>query len=397
MPSPRPARAPRVRLHAPGPHRRVRLPGLGRPGSRHGQSVVEFALILPVFVFLLLVAIDFGRLFFSYVQVTNAAREGAAFAAASPNDSVGIESRALQEASVQGQAGEHPIVVSATCKNQAGSTIACSAAPGGTGKGNTVTVRVAEQFGFLTPIIGQFIGSGFQIASSSTVAVLGLAPTGTGNVGLCTTLPSASFVASISNRTVTLNANASTPTSGDCAISGYNWDLGDGLDPFPPVTGNPQTYTYAADGSYVIQLEVTNSAGSATFSQTVVIGAPTPTPSGSPGPTTSPTPTPTIVPTATPAPTATPVPTPVCNFVPSFTATFTGSGNGSKAHEMSFQGAYVGQPAPLSWTWNFGDSSSGSGQNPSRRYGAAGTYNVTLTITNGTCTRSTAPTPVIVP
>src|SRR5262245_51647344 len=106
MSSPRPARARRVRLHAPfrrsrlhaaDPHRRLRLRALlsGRR-SRRGQSVVEFALILPVFVFLLLMAIDFGRLFFSYVQVTNAAREGAAYAAAAPTDSVGIEARALQ-------------------------------------------------------------------------------------------------------------------------------------------------------------------------------------------------------------------------------------------------------------------------------------------------------------
>jgi PKD repeat protein len=395
MSSPRPARVSRVRLRAHSPSRPRKGTLIRRAGSRSGQSVVEFALVVPVFVFLLLIAVDFGRLFFSYVQVTNAAREGAAYAAAAPTDTVGIQSRALQEANVQGQAGEHPLVVSATCANTAGATMACSAAPGGTGKGNTVTVRVVEPFGFFTPLINQFLGNGFQIASSSTVAVLGLAPTGSGNGGTCATLPTASFVVSVSNKTVTLNANASGPTSGDCAISGYNWDMGDGLDPFPPVTGNPASYTYASAGSYLIHLEVTNSAGSATMSQTVVIGSPSPSPSGSANPSPSPSASPSASPTA--APTATPVPTPVCNFVPTFSATFTGTGNGSKAHEMSFQGAYTGQPAPLSWTWTFGDGSTDTGQNPSRRYVTAGTYNVVLTITNGTCTRSTASTPVTVP
>ena len=400
MLSPRPAGARGVRLRAPSLHRaryRPRPRVLSRDHRSLGQSVVEFALVVPVFILLLLMAVDFGRLFFSYVQVTNAAREGAAYAAAAPTDTVGIQARALQETSVQGQAGEHPLVVTASCANTAGAAMACVQAPGGTGKGNTVTVHVEEPFGFLTPLMSQFVGPGFQIGSSSTVAVLGLAPTGSGNGGLCATLPTASFVVSISNLTVTLNANASGPTSGDCAISGYNWDMGDGLNPFPPVTGNPATYTFASTGSYLIHLEVTNSAGSATASQTVVIGAPTPTPTGGPGPTPTPTVAPTATPTPTAAPTATPVPTPVCNFVPTFTATFTGTGNGARAHEMSFQGAYTGQPAPATWTWNFGDTSSGSGQNPSRRYAAAGTYNVTLTITNGTCTRSTAPTPVIVP
>src|SRR5512142_69595 len=50
--------------------------------SWRGQSLVEFALVVPVFFFLLAGAIDFGRLFYTYVGVTNAAREGAAYAAA---------------------------------------------------------------------------------------------------------------------------------------------------------------------------------------------------------------------------------------------------------------------------------------------------------------------------
>jgi PKD repeat protein len=83
--------------------------------------------------------------------------------------------------------------------------------------------------------------------------------------------------------------------------------------------------------------------------------------------------------------------------VPTFTATFTGTGNGSKAHEMSFQGAYTGQPAPATWSWNFGDGSTDTGQNTSRRYADAGTYNVTLTITTGSCTRNTGPIAVNVP
>src|SRR5689334_25389900 len=103
---------------------------------------------------------------------------------------------------MQAQAGYQPLVVNATCDNTAGATMACSAAPGGTGKGNTVTVRVVEPFGFFTPMINQFLGGGFQIASSSTVAVLGLAPTGSGNGGTCATLPTASFVVSVSNKTV---------------------------------------------------------------------------------------------------------------------------------------------------------------------------------------------------
>ena len=41
-----------------------------------GQSLVEFALILPIFVLLLVGVFDLGRAFFSFIAITNAAREG---------------------------------------------------------------------------------------------------------------------------------------------------------------------------------------------------------------------------------------------------------------------------------------------------------------------------------
>lgn len=48
--------------------------------ERRGQSLVEFALILPVFILLLLGIVDLGRGVFAYNTVSNAAREGARLA-----------------------------------------------------------------------------------------------------------------------------------------------------------------------------------------------------------------------------------------------------------------------------------------------------------------------------
>lgn len=42
-----------------------------------GQSLVEFSLILPVFLVLMFGLVDFGRAFYTWMIVTNAAREGA--------------------------------------------------------------------------------------------------------------------------------------------------------------------------------------------------------------------------------------------------------------------------------------------------------------------------------
>jgi len=52
-----------------------------------GQSLVEFSLILPMFLVLLFGLVDFGRAFYTWLLVTNAAREGARVAAVQSPDS----------------------------------------------------------------------------------------------------------------------------------------------------------------------------------------------------------------------------------------------------------------------------------------------------------------------
>lgn len=48
-----------------------------RPDRGRGQSLVEFALVVPLLLLLLLGIVQFGFIFNSYVTLTNAAREGA--------------------------------------------------------------------------------------------------------------------------------------------------------------------------------------------------------------------------------------------------------------------------------------------------------------------------------
>ena len=53
----------------------------GAPGKsrERGQSVVEFALVLPILVFLMLAVVDFSRIFTTMLSVESAAREAADF------------------------------------------------------------------------------------------------------------------------------------------------------------------------------------------------------------------------------------------------------------------------------------------------------------------------------
>jgi Flp pilus assembly protein TadG len=59
-------------MHA---HPRNRGRGLSRRGEA-GVSAVEFGLILPIFMVLILGIIDYGYMYFVHLSMTNAAREG---------------------------------------------------------------------------------------------------------------------------------------------------------------------------------------------------------------------------------------------------------------------------------------------------------------------------------
>ena len=53
--------------------------------ASRGQSLVEFALVLPVILFLTLIALDFGRVYLGYINLQNMARIASNFAANHPD------------------------------------------------------------------------------------------------------------------------------------------------------------------------------------------------------------------------------------------------------------------------------------------------------------------------
>ncbi len=240
-----------------------------------GQSLVEFALVLPILALFLVIAVDFGRIYFTYIEVTNAAREGAAFGAVSPSNSAGIETAALQETNSQGQAGENRsgIAVTPTCKDSGGTAINCTDATNGSGPGNTITVAVSEPFSFMTPLANSFFGN-FTMKKTATAIVLGYAGTGGGGGGggtTCTSpVPSFSVVIK-SGLKIHVDPTASTPNSGVCTISGYNWAWGDNIEGVGTAYGDD--YEYGNAGTYTITLETTNQAGATTTTRNVTVPA----------------------------------------------------------------------------------------------------------------------------
>jgi Flp pilus assembly protein TadG len=74
--------------------------------NEHGQSMVEFALILPLFVLFIVGIFELGRAFFSYIAITNAAREGARVVTFWP----GKTTYANVDTAVRAEVGASPMV-----------------------------------------------------------------------------------------------------------------------------------------------------------------------------------------------------------------------------------------------------------------------------------------------
>jgi len=64
----------------------------------HGQSIIEFALVLPVLLLLIVGAMDFARLFTTKIVLTNAAREGANYLSRNPAGSGNLSAVIAAEA-----------------------------------------------------------------------------------------------------------------------------------------------------------------------------------------------------------------------------------------------------------------------------------------------------------
>lgn len=71
-----------------------------------GQSLIEFALVLPIMLLMLVIAVDFGRAYTAYMTVSSAAREGATYASRSADNATNtaeIQNRVREEIGSGGQ------------------------------------------------------------------------------------------------------------------------------------------------------------------------------------------------------------------------------------------------------------------------------------------------------
>jgi PKD repeat protein len=149
--------------------------------------------------------------------------------------------------------------------------------------------------------------------------------------------PTASFTSSVSDLEVSVDGNGTTD---DGRVASFAWDFGDG----GTATGATATHAYTAAGTYTVTLTVTDDDGATDTAEAQVT-----------------------------------VTAPPVNQAP--TAAFTSSAD-DLTLSVDAAGSSDADGTLASYAWTFGDGTSGSGLTASHTYATAGTYTVTLTVTD---------------
>jgi Flp pilus assembly protein TadG len=135
-----------------------------------GQGMVEFALVLPIFLAITLGTIEMGWLLYHNHTLSNATREGARYAMVNgsmsgPPATAGEVQSVVRERSgwLSGQINVELV------EWNPGPPTPGNPSPDATDPGGTVTVRAAYNY---QPIVGMVIGSGtIRLTSESTVII----------------------------------------------------------------------------------------------------------------------------------------------------------------------------------------------------------------------------------
>src|SRR5205823_1654459 len=167
---------------------------------------------------------------------------------------------------------------------------------------------------------------------------------------------SASFAYSPSSSQAGQPVTFTTSASGGTSPFTFSWSFGDGL----AGTGSPVTHTYSLAGSYTTALTIKDSSSpqqTATSQKTVAVTSPP----------------------------------------PPISASFTLSPSSpSGGQSVSFTASASGGTPPYSYTWSYGDGSTGTGLQVTHTYHRDGTYQVALTVADSTVSTGTWVAPVVV-
>jgi PKD repeat protein len=359
---------------------------LGRRARRtRGQSLVEFALVLPVLLLLLLITIDFGRLFLSYVSLNNTARVAANYGSLNVGPyTSGSTVLATYNTTVtaEGTTFTDTCPIDDAAGNPDPSNPPVPTYPDGNGLGAISQATMTCRFSFLTPFISAFFGGSLPMSATAQFPIRtgALASIGAGTGVPVTVPPVANFsFVDVSGGAVDASGNVDgsnlsvTVNFQDASTNAQTWfwTFGDGTSysaDAPP--GVPTAHSYNLDPNATaplveyVTLTVTNPAGSSSVTREVTLN---------------------------PA---------AANPVAAFYGVPVGSppqasGGGAPPDGTNIQGSrplavtfYNSSVGATAYLWDFGDGQTSTSTAPNHQYAALGVFDVKLTATSPTGTNS---------
>ena len=218
--------------------------------------------------------------------------------------------------------------------NNAALTYVWSFGDGGTGSGASPTHSYVAAGTYSVVLT---VGNGSNtVAAGTTATITGGTPTPN-----LTASAGGPYTGNV-NRPVHFDGTGTTDPSGRQLT--YLWDFGDGS-----TGGSSQpSHTYAASGTYTVSVNVTDGAtGNGNATTQVTVGGPAPE---------------------------------------SIAASAGGPYTDVTGHTITFDASSSTDSLdnPVTYTWNFGDGTTGSGATPAHAYSTAGTYTATVTVSSGT-------------
>jgi PKD repeat protein len=319
--------------------------------------MVEFALVLPVFLLLVLVAIDIGRVFLGWVNLQQMARVAANYAAehasAWPDDTATIDryrdlvaNDARQINCVLPSPIPDPIIPN-------------------TALGDPVAVQINCEFHIITPVISQILGGTVLATGSAIYPVKEGAVGQVAGGGGVTPMPVAKFRGSPQSGWGGQQVKFTDQSTGSPTAWAWDFNVAPSGDGTPSVWvggvlqntfqgKNPPNVTYGCTGeagqtcTFGVSLEVRNSLGTNTKQALSYITVEVPPATG-----------------------------PIAEFSANRT-----SGVKPLLVDFSFVDLRAGAVTYTSYDWDFGDGSTGTGEKPSHTYTAEGPWTVKLSVTS---------------
>jgi PKD repeat protein len=325
---------------------RLRRPSRDRHDRNRtlGQSLVEFAIVLPIILFLTLIALDFGRVYLGWINLQSMSRIAANLAANNPT--AWSSGDAAVQAKYQNQIRNDAAATNCDLPKVGGVPTAPNptfADTGGNGAsddiGDSASVSLSCTFSIITPGVSNILGGSVTVSASSLFPVkTGMTDPGAGG-GFPGVAPNAAFTGNGVLAPSTLSGPEPfnvvfRDTSGGNPTT-WLWDFADGTT---STLQDPLDHLFVLPGTYVVTLTAQNAYGSSTASMGVTVTAVS-------------------------------------------TVDFTSDVQSGNA-PLTVQFTDASTPGGTAYAWDFGaGEGTGTGSIANHTYSTPGTYTVTLTVT----------------